>query len=84
MPLSRFLFLAGVINFKQGTLDLTTRDNIASSSIDIENKSPINITVSFGIAAIEPDISVEEAIEHADNALYKAKNEGRNCTRIWS
>lgn len=61
------------------------RDDIASSSsIDIEKKPPINITVSFGIAAIEPSISVEEAIEHADKALYKAKNEGRNCTRIWS
>ena len=60
------------------------RDTISSSPIPIEKKSPLTITLSFGIAAIDASTSIEKTIEHADKALYKAKNEGRNCTRIWS
>jgi diguanylate cyclase (GGDEF)-like protein len=60
------------------------RGKIASSQIQIDEHKAINITISFGIAAIEMDISIEQAIEHADNALYNAKHSGRNCTKIWS
>jgi diguanylate cyclase (GGDEF)-like protein len=39
----------------------------------------ISITVSIGIAALEAsDASPEAAIKRADNALYAAKNQGRN------
>jgi len=40
---------------------------------------PINITVSIGIAAIEgPDGNIEELLKRADQALYRAKRDGRN------
>lgn len=60
------------------------REGIAATAIEINKNEEIHITASFGIAAIEPNVTIEETIEHADEALYKAKSEGRNCTRIWS
>ncbi|HLB25654.1 MAG TPA: diguanylate cyclase [Nitrospirota bacterium] len=43
----------------------------------------IGITASFGLALLDPDVSVEQAVERADKALYCAKAAGRNCTMSW-
>lgn len=40
--------------------------------------SPVQITISFGIAGFGAKDSVESAFERADKALYTAKKEGRN------
>jgi len=40
------------------------------------------ITISIGVATALPGESVEQAIDRADQALYRAKNEGRNCVRV--
>jgi diguanylate cyclase (GGDEF)-like protein len=37
-----------------------------------------HITVSFGIALYQPDQSLEDVLRCADDALYKAKHNGRN------
>ena len=43
-----------------------------------------HITVSIGLADYRDDLkSRQELIEHADEALYKAKEDGRNLIRIW-
>lgn len=43
----------------------------------------VHITVSIGVAEYTPYISsVEDLIKRADMALYRAKNEGRNCIFI--
>lgn len=42
----------------------------------------IKITVSFGIAEYRNDATVEAMIKRADDALYKAKENGRNQTQI--
>ncbi|MBF0429649.1 MAG: GGDEF domain-containing protein [Fibrobacteria bacterium] len=43
------------------------------------------ITVSIGISSLSTVInSSYELIKHADDALYKAKKEGKNCSRISS
>ena len=42
---------------------------------------PVNITVSIGACQLTPDIhSKDILLEKTDNALYKAKNSGRNKT----
>lgn len=43
----------------------------------------IHATASFGVAPLDPDISVEESIDHADRALLLAKLSGRNRVAVW-
>jgi diguanylate cyclase len=38
----------------------------------------VPVTISIGAAAFHPDDTVETWVERADNALYRAKEEGRN------
>ena len=40
------------------------------------------VTISVGVAIPMPGESIEQVIERADKALYRAKQEGRNCVRI--
>jgi diguanylate cyclase (GGDEF)-like protein len=42
-------------------------------------EDPLAITASFGVAASHPDQSFEEVFQQADQALYLAKNRGRDC-----
>lgn len=45
---------------------------------------PVQITASFGISEIKfPDQTVESVFKEADQALYKAKRQGRNRVEIY-
>ncbi|GGB72001.1 GGDEF domain-containing protein [Shewanella inventionis] len=60
--------------------------NVAERLRTVINDTPIqfgeqhiNVTASFGVVELDAqDITVEQAIDLADNALYKAKSGGRN------
>ncbi|WP_457748695.1 diguanylate cyclase [Sulfurimonas sp.] len=56
------------------------RKEIADISVDFQNKQHICFTVSIGVSEVvvanEPNI--EKALKRADDALYEAKNSGRN------
>lgn len=41
-------------------------------------------TVSIGVAALEPGLTIDETLAHADSALYRAKNTGRNRVCRWT
>lgn len=43
----------------------------------------IHATASFGLALLDPDVSVEDSIERADQALLLAKTAGRNRAINW-
>jgi diguanylate cyclase (GGDEF)-like protein len=45
----------------------------------------INITISLGLSCMEGErgITVEKLLDEADQALYAAKHDGRNCTRLY-
>lgn len=45
----------------------------------------IPVTASIGVYEITPDsdMGVEAALQFADQALYLAKAEGRDCVRVW-
>lgn len=47
-----------------------------------EPDNPIAVTSSFGVAAISPNEPFADAFKRADNALYQAKNLGRNCVVV--
>lgn len=46
-------------------------------------KKAINLTASFGIAMFNRDETLEQAVHNADQALYKAKDNGRNRVEVY-
>ncbi len=55
------------------------RERISRYPLRIEGlPDPLNITVSIGIAEVTEDESLRNLIRRADDALYRAKNNGRN------
>jgi diguanylate cyclase len=55
------------------------RSAVASTAVE-QNHQNITVTVSGGLAVIEPDDTAESLIHRADAALYAAKAAGRNRT----
>ena len=58
------------------------RKGIESLSIKVERKHLIQVTASFGVVRLDPNLTVESSIEHADRAMYKAKESGRNVVNV--
>jgi diguanylate cyclase (GGDEF)-like protein len=59
------------------------REGIAATGIDVGDGRVLQVTASFGVTLLDPDVPVEESIARADQALYGAKAAGRNQTRTW-
>lgn len=60
----------------------TLRREIAERPVPWSGEG-ITITASFGLAQTMPgEINVQAVIARADQALYRAKDDGRNCVRI--
>ena len=53
------------------------RKAVEETSVQLDNLS-INVTISMGLAEFHSDESGEELFKKADNALYEAKESGRN------
>ena len=64
------------------TLD-RLRTEIAAMHFDDNHGHAFQITASFGLTLLDPDVSVEQSIERADKALYAAKMAGRNRVVVW-
>ena len=66
------------------TLGERLRENVEQNqpgfASNPDEKQNFRITVSIGIAGLGPDITdAEGLVKYADEALYRAKQEGRNC-----
>ena len=59
------------------------REGLANMPVHY-NDMLIGVTASFGVAPLDSDQSVEQTLDHADQALYAAKSEGRNWAKIWN
>ncbi len=57
------------------------REAVARVAVD-RNNHQLAVTVSGGLATIEPNERVEMLIQRADSALYAAKAAGRNCAFV--
>lgn len=55
---------------------------IADIRIANVGNTDIVFTVSMGVAAQTNETDIKQLLDRADQALYMAKNEGRNCIRI--
>lgn len=53
------------------------RTTIGKSAFRFKDQ-PVTITLSFGLSDFVPEDTVETAFERADQALYRAKQQGRN------
>ena len=54
------------------------REEIGEMPIDLPEGKEVSITISMGIAMMEPEASIETTIGKADFMLYSAKENGRN------
>ncbi len=60
----------------------TLRKEIADRPVPWSGEA-LTITASFGLAQTLPgEVNVQAVIARADQALYRAKDDGRNCVRI--
>jgi diguanylate cyclase (GGDEF)-like protein len=59
------------------------RAALETLSIALGEGRSVNVTTSFGVAAIDGGESLERTIEKADTALYEAKADGRNRVQAW-
>ncbi len=59
------------------------REGLGMTVLARHGATPIRTTCSFGVALLETDLSVEEAIDNADQALLTAKAAGRNRVCTW-
>lgn len=53
------------------------REAFAAKSVNTE-QSQVQATISVGVASIRGSESIDRLLQRADEALYRAKSEGRN------
>ncbi len=54
------------------------REYVESLKLAVDGGEPVRLTVSIGLALLQPGETLEELIARADAALYAAKESGRN------
>lgn len=74
---------------QKGALNIAEeiRTNVQNMEIEHVKSPPLKIvSMSLGIATSDTDTSIshEGMVSRADKALYRAKEEGRNCVRIFN
>ena len=57
-------------------------EKIRESLSDYDMGKGLKITASFGLTEVKVGDCLEIAIKRADDALYEAKNSGRNCVKV--
>lgn len=55
---------------------------IASSPVKLSSNKSVSLTASFGVADIGE--TLDEILNHADEAMYSAKNNGRDLVKVYS
>jgi len=79
-----FIILALDADVKDAAFNVAERIRIAieANVVKYRNNQNVSATISLGVAQLRDNEEVGEWIRRADQALYQAKSEGRNCVRI--
>ncbi len=60
------------------------RENLAGQPLVVGREGiALQVTASFGLALLDPEVAVEDSIERADQAVLLAKTAGRNRAIRW-
>ena len=71
-----------VVVLPNATADIAARvGERIRNAIETSGEGPC-VTISIGVAELQPDENGQNALRRADEALYVAKNEGRNTLRL--
>lgn len=80
-------FLVCLPNANLGTANSVLerlRVGLEEEPVGLDDGRKINVTSSFGLAQVEGDVPLKQVLERADQALYAAKQRGRNQVVTWS
>ncbi|RWE43638.1 MAG: sensor domain-containing diguanylate cyclase [Mesorhizobium sp.] len=71
---------------RNGVLETAERLRGAIASMRFAHGThEIQVSASFGVASLDPTASsLQELMEHADEAMYGSKRAGRNRTTVWN
>ena len=78
------LYQIGSVTALTGIAAERLRSVVADAPFLLEDGTDIAVTVSVGLAQALPGEGVEAVLRRADQALYTAKNEGRNQVQVAS
>lgn len=64
------------------------RQAMAGLAFDTGKEEPLRVSASYGLFVVtgepgSPRPTMEDVLMHADEALYQAKEAGRDCYRVW-
>ena len=59
------------------------RQSIANLEVEGENGEKVHFTVSIGVVSSEQTVSLDVLLRQVDDAMYLAKNNGRNRVEIY-
>lgn len=64
----------------RGALEVAERlrDSVARINVERAEGMPVNFTISIGVASIKDDTNLDTLLSQADQAMYEAKQTGRN------
>ncbi|MDO6563617.1 diguanylate cyclase [Amphritea sp. 1_MG-2023] len=61
------------------------RQALEKMTIQVDRDQSVSCTISVGLAEVDADApDLQNTIDHADQALYSAKNNGRNQSQLYS
>lgn len=78
------IFLAGVNAKKGKTVADRLRETISEIVVHSDSGDEVRFTVSIGISSYEISDNIDTLIKTADEALYRAKENGRNRVEIFN
>lgn len=69
---------------KEGSFDVAERirNQVKQTTFSTQDDESFTVSISLGIATREQEESVEAILKRADDALYQAKESGRNQTKV--